>query len=65
MERDQAARIKEMEDEQQNFSQIMDCPYPTILPKTHMPLGQSSTQEQDLKRTFCGSNQGTGFRRPL
>ena len=48
MEHEQAARIKEMEDEQRNFSQMMDCPYPTIPPETQMPLGQSSGQEQDL-----------------
>ena len=38
-----------MEDEQQNFLQMMDSPYPTILPETQMPLGQSSGQEQDLE----------------
>ena len=50
MECQQAARVKEMEDEQQNFSQMMDCPYLTIPPETQMPLGQSSGQEQDLER---------------
>ena len=49
MERKQAARVKEMEDEQRNFSQMMDCPYPTILPETQIPLGKSSYQEQDLE----------------
>ena len=38
-----------MEDEQRNFSQMMDYPYPTILPETQMLLGQPSGQEQDLK----------------
>ena len=38
-----------MEDEQQNFLQMMDSPYPTILPETQMPLEQSSGQEQDLE----------------
>ena len=49
MEREQAARVKEMEDEQRNFSQMMDCPYPTIPPETRMSPGQSSGQEQDLE----------------
>ena len=49
MERKQAAKVKEMEDEQRNFSQMMDCPYPTIPLETQMPLGQSSGQEQDLE----------------
>ena len=49
MEHEQAARAKEMEDEQRNFSQMMDSPYPTILPETQMPLGQSSGREQDLE----------------
>ena len=49
MEHQQAARVKEMEDEQRNFLQIMDSSYPTILPETQMPLGQLSGQEQDLK----------------
>ena len=49
MEREQTARVKEMEDEQLNFSRMMDCPYPTIFPETQMPLGQSSSQEQDLE----------------
>ena len=48
MEHQQAATVKEMEDEQRNFSQIMDCP-PTIFPETQMPLGQSSGQVQDLE----------------
>ena len=48
MEHEQAAKIKEMEDEQRNFSQMIDCP-PTIFLETHMPLGQSSGQEQDLR----------------
>ena len=39
-----------MEDEQRNFLQMMDSSYPTILSETQMPLGQSSGQEQDLKR---------------
>ena len=52
MEHEQAARAKEMEDEQRNFSQMMDCPHPTILPETQMPLGQLSGQEQDLKGPF-------------
>ena len=38
-----------MEDEQRDFSQMMDCPYPTIPSQTQMPLGQSSSQEQDLE----------------
>ena len=38
-----------MEDEQRNFSQMMDCPYPTIPPETQMPLEQSSGQKQDLE----------------
>ena len=49
MEHEQAARVKEMEDEQRNFFQMMDCPYPTILPETQMPLRQSSGKEQNLK----------------
>ena len=49
MEHEQAARLKQMKDEQRNFSQMMDCPYPTILSETQMPLKQSSSQEQDLK----------------
>ena len=49
MEHKQAAKVKEMEDEQWNFSQMMDCPYPTIPPETQMPLEQSSGQEQDLE----------------
>ena len=49
MEREQAARVKEMKDEQRNFSQMMDCPYPTIPPETQLFLGQSSSQEQDLE----------------
>ena len=48
MEHKQIAMVKEMEDEQRNFSQMMDSPYPTILPETQMLLGQSSCQEQDL-----------------
>ena len=48
MEHQQAAKIKEMEDEQRNFSQMMDCP-PIIFPKTQMPLKQSSGQKQDLE----------------
>ena len=48
MEHQQAVRVKEMEDEQRNFSQMMNCP-PTIFPETQMPLGQSSGQEQDLE----------------
>ena len=48
MEHQQTARIKEMEDEQRNFSQVMDCP-PTIFLETQMPLGQSSGQKQDLR----------------
>ena len=38
-----------MEDEQRNFSQMMDPPYPTIPLETQIPLGQSSGQEQDLE----------------
>ena len=49
MEHQQAAKIKEMEDEQRNFLQMMDSLYPTILPETQMPLGQSSGQKQDLR----------------
>ena len=49
MEGEQAAKDKKMEDEQRNFSQMMDPPYPTIPPETQMPLGQSSGQEQDLE----------------
>ena len=49
MEHEQAARVKEMEDEQRNFLQMMDTPYSTILPETQMPLGQLSGQEQDLE----------------
>ena len=51
MEHKQAARVKEMENEQRNFSQKMDYP-PTIFPETQMPLGQSSGQKQDLKGPF-------------
>ena len=39
MEHQQAARVKEMEDEQRNFSQMMDPPYPTIPLEIQMPLG--------------------------
>ena len=49
MEREQAARVKEMEDEQRNFLQMMNSPYPTIPPEIQMSLGQSSGQEQDLE----------------
>ena len=49
MEHQQAARVKEIEDEQRNFLQMMDSSYPTILPETQMPLGQSSGQKQDLE----------------
>ena len=52
MEHQQAAKVKERENEQRNFSQMMDCP-PTIFPETHMPLGQSSGQKQDLERPFA------------
>ena len=52
MEHQQAARVKEMEDEQRNFSQMMDPPYPTIPLETQIPLGQSSGQEQDLEGPF-------------
>ena len=52
MEHQQAARVKEMEDEQRNFSQMMDPPYPTIPLETQIPLGQSSSQEQDLEGPF-------------
>ena len=38
-----------MEDEQRNFSQMMDSPYPTILPETQMALGQLSGREQNLE----------------
>ena len=48
MEHQQATRVKEMEDEQRNFSQMMDCP-PTIFLETQMPLEQSLGQEQDLE----------------
>ena len=48
MEHEQVAGVKEIEDEQRNFSQMMDCP-PTIFPETQIPLGQSSDQKQDLK----------------
>ena len=46
MEYQQAARVKEMEDEQRNFLQMMDSPYPTIIPETQMPLGQLSGQNK-------------------
>ena len=59
MEHQPVATVKEMEDEQRNFFQMMDCP-PTIFPETQMPLGQSSGQEQDLE-----GFQHTRFRRPL
>ena len=49
MEHEQAPRVKEIEDEQRNFLQMMDFSYPTILLETQMPLGQSSGQEQDLE----------------
>ena len=49
MEHQQATRVKEMEDEQRNFSQMMDSPYPIIPPETQIPLGQSLGQEQDLE----------------
>ena len=49
MEHEQAAKVKEIENEQRNFSQMMDCLYPTIPFETQMPLGQSSGQEQDLE----------------
>ena len=39
MEHQPVATVKEMEDEQRNFSQMMDCPYPTISLETQMPLG--------------------------
>ena len=63
-EREQAARIKEMEDEQRNFSWMMDCPYPTIPPETQMPLEQSSGQKQDLERPSVDPFR-VPFRRPL
>ena len=50
IEYERVARVKKMEDEQRNFSQMMDCPYPTIPPETQMPLGQLLGQEQDLER---------------
>ena len=37
-----------MEDEQRNFSQMMDCPYPAILSQTQTPLGQPLDQEKNL-----------------
>ena len=49
MEYKQAARAKEMEDKQRNFSQVMDSPYPTIPFEIQMPLRQLSGQEQDLE----------------
>ena len=49
MEHEQAVRVKEMEDEQRNFLQMMDSSYSTIRPEIQMPLGQSSGQEQDLE----------------
>ena len=49
IEHEQAARVKEMEDEQWNFSQMMDCPYPTIISQTQTPLGQSLDQEKNLE----------------
>ena len=49
MDREKAAKIKEMEDEQRNFFQMMDSSYPIILPETQMPLGQLSCQKQDLE----------------
>ena len=52
MEHEQAARAKEMEDEQRNFLQMMDFSYPTIPPQNQMPLGQSLGQEQDLEGPF-------------
>ena len=48
MEHQQAAKIKEMEDEQRNFLQMMDSSYPTILSEIQMPLGKLSGKEQDL-----------------
>ena len=54
MEHKQAVRVKEMEDEQRNFSQMMDCPYPTIPSQTPMPLGQSLGQVQDLEGPYVG-----------
>ena len=53
MEHQQAARVKEMEDEQRNFSQMMDCP-PIIFPETQLPIGRSSGQEQDLEGPSVG-----------
>ena len=38
MEHKQTARVKEMENEQRNFSQMMDSPYPIIPSETQMPL---------------------------
>ena len=49
MEHQQAARVKEMGDEQRNFLQMMNFSYPTILLQTQMPQGQSSGQGQDLE----------------
>ena len=49
MESEQAARIKEIKDEQRNFLQMMDFSYLTIFPQTQMPLGQSSNQEKNLE----------------
>ena len=49
IEHKQAARVKEMEDEQRNFLQMMDSSFPTIISETQMPLGQSSGQGQDLE----------------
>ena len=46
MKHQQAARVKKMEDEQWNFSQMMDCPYLTIPFETQMPLGQSSAKSK-------------------
>ena len=46
----QATRVKEMKNEQRNFFQMMDCPYPTILSQIQMPLGQPLDQEKNLER---------------
>ena len=49
IEHKQAARVKKIEDEQWNFSQMMDCLYPTILSQTQTPLGQPLDQEKNLE----------------
>ena len=52
MESKQAVRMEEIGNEQQNFSQMMDRPYPPIPPYPPMPSEQLSGQEQNLKGSF-------------